>query len=303
MLQRMFGQGRWRGILLCILLVIVAAVWYEFRLTSRLRFAYRQWRHEKQWRERSLWLPNYCLALVREVDGVADNLSALTWNHDTGTLFVILNSPPTVLELSRTGDVLRRLPLVGFHDTEAIEYIGDNHYLIAEEQKQKLSIIEITAESRELHAGDEEPLTLGVGPAGNWGVEGLAWDRDNRVLYAAKERFPIHIYEISGFPQAPNTVRDIVVEQDVSRDRRLFVSDISGLDYNHRLGHLLVLSDASRLLIEVDRNGRPVSALSLVFGNGLDGPVPQAEGVAMDDEETLFIVSEPNLFYIFRKNP
>ncbi len=303
MLQRMFGQGRWRRVLFCVLLAIGAVVWYEFRLTSRLRFAYRQWRHEKEWRERSLWLPNYRLVLQREVEGVADNLSALTWNYDTDTLFVILNSPPTVLELDRTGDVLRRLPLVGFHDTEAIEYIGESHYLIAEEQKQKLSIIEITAESRELHAGHEEPLTLGLGPAGNWGVEGLAWDRDNRVLYAAKERFPIHIYEISGFPQAPNTVRDIVVEQDAGRDRRLFVSDISGLDYNHRLGHLLVLSDASRLLIEVDRNGRPVSALSLVFGNGLDGPVPQAEGVAMDDKETLFIVSEPNLFYVFRKNP
>lgn len=299
MVKRLFGRGRWRLVVLAALLIVVAVFWYEFRMTSRLRFAYRQWRHEKLWRKRSLWLPQYRLALVKEVDGVADNLSGLTWNYDSGTLFVPLNSPPTVLELSRNGDVLRRLPLVGFHDTEALEYIGDSRFLVAEERMQKLSIIHIADDSRELRAEDEEPLTLGLGPAGNWGVEGLAWDRHNRVLYAAKERFPKHIYVVSGFPQTPNTVQDIVIAQDENRDDRLFVSDISGLDYNHRLGHLLVLSDASKLLIEVDGTGRPVSALSLVYGNGLDGPVPQAEGVAMDDEETLYIVSEPNLFYVF----
>ena len=47
--------------------------------------------------------------------------------------------------------------------------------------------------------------------------------------------------------------------------------------------------------------GRPLSTLSLRKGyQGLERTVPQAEGIAMDDAGTLYLVSEPNLFYVFK---
>ncbi|MNF18644.1 hypothetical protein D3C80_2228470 [compost metagenome] len=55
-------------------------------------------------------------------------------------------------------------------------------------------------------------------------------------------------------------------------------------------------------MIELDVDGRPISSLSLLGGmQGLERSVPQAEGVAMDEAGTLYLVSEPNLFYVFRK--
>ncbi|MFP5340066.1 MAG: SdiA-regulated domain-containing protein, partial [Gammaproteobacteria bacterium] len=43
----------------------------------------------------------------------------------------------------------------------------------------------------------------------------------------------------------------------------------------------------------------------LVLGDqvahGLERDVPQAEGMAMGPDGTLYLVSEPNLFYVFRK--
>ncbi|MDC6668450.1 SdiA-regulated domain-containing protein [Leclercia adecarboxylata] len=35
--------------------------------------------------------------------------------------------------------------------------------------------------------------------------------------------------------------------------------------------------------------------------HGLERNVPQAEGIAMGPDGTLYLVSEPNLFYVFSK--
>jgi uncharacterized protein YjiK len=82
----------------------------------------------------------------------------------------------------------------------------------------------------------------------------------------------------------------------------MFVRDLSSLQYDERSGHLLALSDESRLILELDVGGRPLSTMSISGGRqGLKKTVPQAEGIAMDDDGTLYLVSEPNLFYVFKK--
>jgi uncharacterized protein YjiK len=82
----------------------------------------------------------------------------------------------------------------------------------------------------------------------------------------------------------------------------MFVTDLSSLQYDERSGHLLALSDESRLILELDVDGRPLSTMSLSKGRqGLQKTVPQAEGIAMDDDGTMYLVSEPNLFYVFKK--
>jgi uncharacterized protein YjiK len=78
--------------------------------------------------------------------------------------------------------------------------------------------------------------------------------------------------------------------------------DFSSLTIDQRTGHLLVLSDESRMLLELDELGNPVSFISLAMGfNGLARSIKQAEGVAMDGQGTIYIVSEPNLFYVFKQ--
>ncbi|MOA68884.1 hypothetical protein D3C78_1967350 [compost metagenome] len=56
------------------------------------------------------------------------------------------------------------------------------------------------------------------------------------------------------------------------------------------------------MLLELDEKGEQVSFMTLLGGfNGLSKRIPRAEGVAMDEHGTLYIVSEPDLFYRFKK--
>ena len=237
------------------------------------------------------------------IEGLEDNVSALTYDPLRKSLFTVTNKKSELVELSLDGRILRRIALIGFGDAEAVEFIDANTYVIADEREQRLFKVRLDDNTQVLNAREAEQLTLGIHQRGNKGFEGLAYDSVGKRLFVAKERDPMLIYEVRGFPQDnPQMPSAIHVVTNARRDARLFVRDLSSLQFDERSGHLLALSDESRLLLELDIDGRPISTLSLKKGrHGLKKTVPQAEGVAMDDEGTLYVVSEPNLFYVFKK--
>ncbi|WP_397455447.1 SdiA-regulated domain-containing protein [Pseudomonas versuta] len=237
------------------------------------------------------------------IEGLEDDVSALTYDPLRKSLFTVTNKNAELVELSLDGRIVRRIALVGFGDAEAVEFIDANTYVIADEREQRLFKVRLDDNTQVLNAREAEQLTLGIHLRGNKGFEGLAYDSVGKRLFVAKERDPMLIYEVRGFPQDnPQIPSAIHVVTNARRDARLFVRDLSSLQFDERSGHLLALSDESRLLLELDIDGRPISTLSLKKGrHGLKKTVPQAEGVAMDDEGTLYVVSEPNLFYVFKK--
>lgn len=237
------------------------------------------------------------------VDGLDDDLSALTYDPDRKSLFTVTNARSELIELSLDGRILRRVPLIGFGDPEAVEYVGPGTYVVTDERQQRLIRVRLHDDTTVLDARDAEQLTLGIDLNGNKGFEGLAYDSAGKRLFVAKERDPMLIYEVHGFPHDnPGQSYAVNVVQDTKRDSRLFVRDLSSLLFDARSGHLLALSDESRLVLELDVKGRPLSTLSLRRGyQGLEKTVPQAEGIAMDEAGTIYLVSEPNLFYVFRK--
>jgi len=284
------------------LLVLLALAGQEWRLFERAWFSVQEWRHAAEWQGRSLWLPDYRVTVEAQViDGLSDDVSALTYDPDRRSLFTVTNQRAELIELSLAGKILRRMPLTGFGDAEAVEYISPGIYVISDERAQRLFKVHVDDNTRWLDAADSEQLSLGLGLNGNKGFEGLAYDSQGRRRFVDKERDPLRILAITGFPgvePSPNWQ----VTDDQRRDRRLFVRDLSSLQFDERSGHLLALSDESRLVIELDLDGRPISTLSLLRGmHGLKRSVPQAEGLAMDEQGTLYLVSEPNLFYVFAK--
>ena len=282
-------------------LLVIGLAAHEFRLFERGWFNLKTW-----WQpaEQGIGLGRYQVVLeAQPIEGLDDDISALTYDPERKTLFSVTNKRSELIELSLDGRILRRVPLTGFGDPEAVEYVGSNSFVITDERQQRLIRVRLDDDTLFLDANDAEQLTLGIGLNGNKGFEGLAYDSAGKRLFVAKERDPMVIYEVHGFPhENPEQPYAVHVVQDRKRDSRLFVRDLSSLQFDERSGHLLALSDESRLVVELDVKGKPLSTLSLSKGyQGLKKTVPQAEGIAMDDAGTIYLVSEPNLFYVFKQ--
>lgn len=249
-------------------------------------------------------LPDYRVSVeAYPVAGVTRNLSGLAWDAQRGHLWAVVNEPPQLLALDTDGDVLARHPLVGFHDVEGIAVLGNGQLLLAEERRQTLVVVPMPAGPDAALSRDGLPaLTLALGGGDNAGLEGLAYDEARDRLFVVKEHSPRKLYEIHGLRASLAGRLDIEVidREDWIRDK--FVArDFSSVEFDPRTGHLILLSDASRLALELDADGRYVGYQGLAAGfAGLAGSIPQAEGVTLDERGNLYVVSEPNLFYAFR---
>lgn len=289
-------------ILLMVVLIVLIAAGQHLRLFERAWFNLNTLWHPTS--EQSIALDQYRVTVEAQViEGLDDDVSALTFDPIRQSLFTVTNKNAELIELSLGGKILRRVALIGFGDPEAVEFISEDTYVITDERQQRLIKIHLDDDTHFLDAADAEQMTLGVHMSGNKGFEGLAYDSIGKRLFVAKERDPMLIYEVQGFPHhKPDKSYAVHVVNNPKRDAGLFVRDLSSLQYDERSGHLLALSDESRLVIELDIDGRPLSTLSLSKGRqGLQKTVPQAEGLAMDDDGNLYVVSEPNLFYVFKK--
>lgn len=110
-------------------------------------------------------------------------------------------------------------------------------------------------------------FSLGSANKRNKGFEGLAYDPLRERLFVAREKAPVGIIEVNGFFNDRGEALDLSVGGDPQRDRGLFLTDLSSLYYDKASDHLLVLSDESRVVIELDRAGDPLGSLTLRGGN------------------------------------
>ncbi|MNF33673.1 SdiA-regulated [compost metagenome] len=293
----LFTPWRW-----ALLLATVALLWQmqALHLDQRLYQWLRTSSHAEEWQARSLWLPDYRVQVeARPLAGVTNNLSGLTWDERRDQLWAVVNNPPELLALSRDGELRGRWPLQGFEDVEGIAYLGDNLLVLAEERRGALVVVPVPDQGGALRRGDYPALTLGLQGTDNSGFEGLGYDRGGDRLFVVKEHTPRKLYEIRGLRASLDGRFDLqVIDREAWIRDAVIARDLSSVHFDERSGHLLLLSDESRLVMELNGAGQLVSFRSLQGGfAGLERSVPQAEGMTIDGQGHLYLVSEPNLFY------
>ncbi|WP_223450012.1 MULTISPECIES: SdiA-regulated domain-containing protein [unclassified Pseudomonas] len=249
-------------------------------------------------RQESIWLPDYRAVIdAKSLPGMEkDEASDLAYNPQTKTLFSVMGKNPFLVELDLQGEVLRKMPLVGWSNPEGVTIMGNGLLAIVDEREHLLSIVKVDADTRELNIANFPKYDLGPSKDQNKAFEAVVWDARNQHMLLGEERPP------ALFTWKSADGLTLTGDKQKLASDALDIRNLSALAIDPRTGHTLVLSADSHLLLELDEKGEQVSFMTLLGGfNGLKKTIPRAEGVTMDEAGTLYMVSEPNLFYRFEK--
>lgn len=288
-------------VVVCVLITLLSMVYY-FRLEALAWYAYHNFKPSTH--DYSFQLSRYQVTIDGKPLASLKNASGLTHNPELNTLLTVLNQESKIIELDVQGNILREVDVVGVDDMEGITHVSGNRYVISDERDNRLVLIELDSDATAIDVRESPKLKLGINPEGNKNFEGVSWDDNNRRLLVVKERDPKYIMSVSGFFDAdlskPLSVEIKKIEA-FDRAMRWSLRDLSSVTYHTESGHLLMLSDESRLIKEYDEEGNALGALALWKGfHGLKAHVPQAEGIAVGSDKSIYIMSEPNLFYVFK---
>jgi uncharacterized protein YjiK len=234
--------------------------------------------------------------------GIENNVSGLSYHRGRNSLFAVINHPPQIAELTLDGRLKRSLPVRGVDDLEGISHMRGDEFFIADERTQRVIHVEIGDDRREVDTAGRPRIGLAFDLAGNLGFEGVSWDHTHERLFVVKEKRPLRLFEFSGLASFVGERRlNLEVGEWLMRGSSAWLlRDLSSLTYHEDSGNLLLLSDESRLIVELGPERRPSGLMVLRRGwHGLQADVPQAEGIAVGPRGEIFLVSEPNLFYRF----
>ncbi|AHY41670.1 SdiA-regulated domain-containing protein [Pseudomonas stutzeri] len=251
------------------------------------------------------WLPGYRVVIdAKPIQGVPRNLSSITYDADLDRLLGVFNGGPTeIVALSKSGELLERFPLEGFGDIEGLTYMGNGRVAVSDERAQRISIFQLPTQPRSIDVSEAKFFSLGINLNGNKGFEGVTYDAVGDRLFIVKERDPRQLYEVSGVAASLDGELQLAIhDRSDWIASQVFATDLSDIHFDAETGHLILLSDESHLLMELSGDGRMLSYRSLngLFSD-LQRTAAQAEGVTLDNDGTLYVVSEPNLFYSFRR--
>lgn len=243
--------------------------------------------------------PNSTNLLCQEASGVA-------YNSDTDNLFIVGDGARSVTQVSKTGVLIDTMTLApgAFTDPEGITYIGGGQFVFSEERDRQL--VKFTyAAGTVLTRANTRTVKIGT-TISNIGIEGLSWDPFTGGFICVKESSPIGVFQTlvdfdagtasNGSPTTQNSTNlfnpSLLGVTDLADVFAL--ANLPSLTNHPDNDHLLLISQENARILEVDRAGAIYSTLTIVSdpGNPLSAADQQHEGLTMDRDGILYVVSE-----------
>jgi len=220
--------------------------------------------------------------------GGPTNFSDITYNTDTGTLFIVDNGNQDIYEYSTAGAPLRRITGSGWLDTEGIDYLGANKFAVLEEGVKSINTVTIGPATTAVTKAGGTTITPNApaGTLGNTGFEGVAYNTALNVYYLVKEKTPTpEVYQVTS--AGVSTLMTAVTSTVVGTG----VTDLGGIYFDESPGgHLYLLSQESNKIVEVKLDGTLVATMNV--------PGTQVEGIAFSPNGLdLYVIGEQRDFY------
>lgn len=243
---------------------------------------------------------------------LAQEVSAVTYNWDTQTLFVVGDGGTSVVQVSKTGQLINSMTLApgsspqggDFYDPEGLIYIGNGQFVMSEERDRQAVLFTYVAGGT-LTRSAAQTVKLGTFVQ-NIGLEGLSFDPLTGGYIFVKETQPQGIFQTgidfiagtatNGSPTTENSINlfDPALANLLDFADVFALSNLPALIGQPNYGNLLVLSQESGKIINIDRSGNISSSLTIVSdpGNPLTVSAQQHEGLTMDRDGNIYVVSE-----------
>jgi len=224
--------------------------------------------------------------------GIA-NLSGVTYNPNSNTLFAITNFPTEIHEVDFDGNILRTIVLNGvFNDTEGIVHYSGNQFFVAEERDRRATLITINDNTTTITYPANGAIVFDdTGSGDNIGFEGLAYDAVNDVLYIGKEGdsdnnntgIEPKVYKVDN---PTSELGNLIVPTEAFSSLPVCTNfDIGGLAFTPA-GSLLLMSDNCSTLYELNPSTGAVLSSKNITG------FTQPEGVTVINDTEIWVVGE-----------
>ena len=242
---------------------------------------------------------------------LAQEASAVTYDWDTDTLFVAGDGGTAIVQVSKTGALINTMTLppggspqgTEFYDTEGLTYVGNGEFVFTEE-RNRTAVRFTYVPGGTLTRAAAKTVKLGT-TIGNIGLEGVTNDPITGGYIFVKEIEPKGIFQTgidweagtatNGSPTTTESTNlfnpSLVPLIDFSDVYSL--ANVANLTGPQR-EDLLIISQESGKVVDVDRSGNVQSSLTLIRdpGNPLTIPAQTHEGVTMDSNGVLYTVNE-----------
>ena len=230
-----------------------------------------------------------------EIAWIYDDLSGVTINKNNNTLYMIENDEGKIWQVDTNINHIQTILGGQFGDEEDLAYLNNDDYAIVTEEGD-LYIGNLEIGDNDIDPNDFQKITFSE-HNGNNGAEGVAYDSLNKIFYIVKEKDPMAFYAFQRPNHENDTTISVIIPFDAEIEFSGIMNDLSSIVFDYRTNRVLILSDESNKIIDVDPlNGLVIGEMNL---NGMQQP----EGICfLNYNYDLLIVGEPNYYTIYLNN-